>query len=229
LKNIDIEEIKTKVSLKKELRSHLDKDRPLMAENIGKNKSLRNQLKEIEKSITKEENSNNKDENKKIRYEFLTKSIDLLKAVSDKAMLKIKDEIEIQTNESFLKIVGSNEFDRVIISDNYSVDVQLEDSRMTDNLSSGQTQMLAFSFIEALNNKAGLNMPIIIDTPLGRISKENRKRIIKSVTSLLKNRQVILLFTDSEYDSSVATGLSKHLNQSFNISKVRNKAMIGKS
>ena len=69
-------------------------------------------------------------------------------------------------------------------------------------------------------------MPIIIDTPLGRIDEDNRVMIIESILSLLKERQIILLFTSSEYDTGVRSAIKKRLNKRFNIEKTRDVTTI---
>jgi DNA sulfur modification protein DndD len=84
-------------------------------------------------------------------------------------------------------------------------------------LSAGERQVLALSFVAALNNVSGFDAPLVIDTPLGRISKEPRARIAKSIPSCFPDRQVILLMTDEEYTEPVRDALSESVSKEFRI------------
>lgn len=66
------------------------------------------------------------------------------------------------------------------------------------NLSAGETQQMVLSFILALSKSAKINFPIIIDTPLGRLDKENRVGILNYFVQYVNNQQIILLSTDTE-------------------------------
>jgi DNA sulfur modification protein DndD len=61
----------------------------------------------------------------------------------------------------------------------------------------------------ALSDISGFRAPIVIDTPLGRIASENRKRIAQNLPSYLEDTQITFLMTDTEYDDNVRN-LMKH-------------------
>jgi DNA sulfur modification protein DndD len=65
------------------------------------------------------------------------------------------------------------------------------------DLSSGEKQLFAVAFIYALAKLSGRTMPFVIDTPLGRLDQQHRRRF---VAEFLPNasHQVILLSTDTE-------------------------------
>lgn len=66
------------------------------------------------------------------------------------------------------------------------------------NLSAGETQQMVLSFILALSKSAKLNFPIIIDTPLGRLDKDNRVGILDYFVNYVNDQQILLLSTDTE-------------------------------
>lgn len=70
------------------------------------------------------------------------------------------------------------------------------------DLSAGEKQLFAIAFIYALARLSGRQMPFVIDTPLGRLDKEHRRRF---VAGFLPNasHQVILLSTDTEIVGSL--------------------------
>jgi DNA sulfur modification protein DndD len=65
------------------------------------------------------------------------------------------------------------------------------------DLSAGEKQLFAVAFIYALAKLSGRLMPFVIDTPLGRLDQQHRRRF---VAGFLPNasHQVILLSTDTE-------------------------------
>ncbi len=67
----------------------------------------------------------------------------------------------------------------------------------TTSQSAGEKQILSIAIFWALNELSRAKIPLIIDTPLARIDKENRKNIIENY---YKNQgQIIILPTDTEF------------------------------
>nr|WP_232341132.1 DNA sulfur modification protein DndD [Halomonas pacifica] len=66
-----------------------------------------------------------------------------------------------------------------------------------EQLSAGEKQIYATAMLEALGKSSGRRLPIIIDTPLGRLDSEHRKRIIENYFPKASH-QVVLLSTDTE-------------------------------
>jgi DNA sulfur modification protein DndD len=95
-----------------------------------------------------------------------------------------------------------NKTDRLI-----GVDVSFAERRITlldafgeiqkRDLSAGEKQLFAVAFIYALAKLSARLMPFVIDTPLGRLDQQHRRRF---VAEFLPNasHQIILLSTDTE-------------------------------
>jgi DNA sulfur modification protein DndD len=222
IKDIDIEQVNSMISIKEECENSINIDKPKRDKLIGLNNGIKMSLRDDKKRLDNMERKNIIDENKKLRFDIINDAISLLKEAEDETILEMKESISQSTNDNFLNIIGNNEFEKVVVGNDYSVNVKRNDGRYADKLSAGQTQILAFSFIEALNTKAGLSMPIIIDTPLGRISSENKVKIADSISRLLKGRQIILLFTDSELSDNVKNTL--HSSTINNYSLIKNES-----
>ncbi|MEM2146931.1 MAG: hypothetical protein QW279_16330, partial [Candidatus Jordarchaeaceae archaeon] len=81
----------------------------------------------------------------------------------------------------------------------------------------GERQVLALSFMAALNSVSGFDAPIIIDTPLGRISKEPKINIAKNLPNYLRGKQVTLLMTEEEYTPEVRERLRPNIAREYKI------------
>lgn len=82
-------------------------------------------------------------------------------------------------------------------------DVELIDStgQFIDrkSLSAGEKQIYAIAILEALGKTSGRQLPVIIDTPLGRLDSKHRDKLIEYYFPLA-SEQVIILSTDTEID-----------------------------
>lgn len=68
-----------------------------------------------------------------------------------------------------------------------------------DRFSAGERQMLAISLLWALSKLSGRSLPIIIDTPLGRLDSKHRSSLVKNYFTKASH-QMLVLSTDEEID-----------------------------
>ncbi|EOC3628582.1 DNA sulfur modification protein DndD [Enterobacter hormaechei] len=82
-------------------------------------------------------------------------------------------------------------------------DVELIDENKTvinrKLLSAGEKQIYAIAILEALAKTSGRDLPVIIDTPLGRLDSQHRDKLINHYFPEASH-QVVLLSTDTEVD-----------------------------
>jgi len=82
-------------------------------------------------------------------------------------------------------------------------DVELVDENNTvinrKLLSAGEKQIYAIAILEALAKTSGRDLPVIIDTPLGRLDSQHRDKLINHYFPYASH-QVVLLSTDTEVD-----------------------------
>lgn len=84
-------------------------------------------------------------------------------------------------------------------------------------LSAGEKQIYAIAMLEALAKASGRHLPIIIDTPLGRLDSKHRQKLVESYFPVASH-QVIVLSTDTEIDRSFYDGLQPHLSHGYHLS-----------
>lgn len=83
-------------------------------------------------------------------------------------------------------------------------------------LSAGEKQIYAIAMLDALARTSGRRLPVVIDTPLGRLDSEHRSNLVTSYFPRASH-QVILLSTDAEVDQSFYKELSPHVSHAFEI------------
>jgi DNA sulfur modification protein DndD len=83
-------------------------------------------------------------------------------------------------------------------------------------LSAGEKQIFAFAILEALGKLSGRVLPVIVDTPLGRLDSHHRDRLVKHYFPEAAE-QVILLSTDTEVDETFFKDMAHEISHGFEI------------
>lgn len=177
----------------------LNYDNQVSEENISK------MQKELEKMLNEHENlkfdakvleiiGSLKDDLKNISNVFSTEMREILKESTTEIFKKL---IDIKDRNLVKKIEINNKFEIEIIG--------WDDTEITQDISQGQRQIVALSFITALAKVAAggsdkISFPLFMDTPFGRISGNNRDHLIANIPGLTS--QWILLLTDTELTAS---------------------------
>jgi DNA sulfur modification protein DndD len=153
------------------------------------------------------------------QIDFSDAALASAKMIKENIMEEIRDGIEEETQRLFLDFIWKDKtYSQVSIDDNYSISVR--DSRGSEaigTLAAGEREALALAFMAALNKVSGFNVPIVIDTPLGRIGVKPRLMIAEKLPKFLDNKQVIMLVTGTEYTHDVRGRLLPHVSKEYAI------------
>jgi DNA sulfur modification protein DndD len=100
----------------------------------------------------------------------------------------------------------------------FSVEIIRDKNHLVDKneLSAGEKQIYAISILEALARTSGRKLPIIIDTPLGRLDSKHRNKLIRNYFPNASH-QVIILSTDTEVDEDFYSELSKSISHAYRL------------
>ncbi len=83
-------------------------------------------------------------------------------------------------------------------------------------LSAGEKQIYAIAILEALARTSGRKLPIIIDTPLGRLDSKHRSKLVKYYFPQASH-QVVILSTDTEVDREFYQSLSTDISHAYHL------------
>ena len=85
------------------------------------------------------------------------------------------------------------------------------------DLSSAEKQLFATAFIYSLSRLSGRHMPFVIDTPVGRLDREHRRRFIATFLPEASH-QTILLSTDTEIVGSLYNDVKPFIAHHYDLS-----------
>ncbi|WP_273829377.1 DNA sulfur modification protein DndD [Pseudomonas sp. SBT1-2] len=144
----------------------------------------------------------------------------VLKEFSVRARVEKLKELESQFYTSFNGLARKENRHLSIQIDPDSFEVVLiDDEGLTlrkDELSAGEKQIFAISILEALARTSGRSLPVVIDTPLGRLDSIHRKKLVGNYFPKTSH-QVIILSTDTEIDSAFYEGLEESISHSYHL------------
>lgn len=178
-------------------------------------KDIEKNVKDLQAELAKEKKASEL----LIKKEFCEECIKVAKKVKDEIVEEVRRDIEVKTSSQFLDIIWKkNTYSRVLIDDNYNIFVKdIAGDDALGSLSAGETLILALSFVAALNEVSGFNIPIVIDAPLGKISRIPKIQCAKLLPLIFPNRQVTLLLTEEELTQDVRNELKPHMGKEYSI------------
>ncbi|MFA0847014.1 MAG: hypothetical protein ACC614_05555, partial [Methanobacterium formicicum] len=199
-----------------------------MREELNLESEIKSATKIVEKlkaERDKEMQKNAELEKMKNILHFCEKSLSASKKLKEELIEDIRIRIEKTTKEQFLKLNWKESFIDVKIDDDYDVTVIRKSGRISDanGLSAGEKLALALSFMAALNEISGFDLPIVIDTPMGRLDKEIKLNIAKVLPKYLENKQITLLVTGEEYSPEFRHKLSDRVGKEYTIEVTQTK------
>lgn len=137
---------------------------------------------------------------KRSTVSFCRRTLEHLETIRDRVLANMRVKVANLTSQNFLNLIWKkNEFSDVGLTDDYQLTVLKNGFNAVHTLSAGERLVLALSFIVAIRNITGFKVPLIIDTPLGKISGKPTKNIADFLSNFSNDVQVTLLVTDKEY------------------------------
>ncbi len=193
--------------------SKLNKDRDNYNKQLGqiegRIKQLENKIEDEEKHILvlgieysklETEKGKKKGEKDALYYKNIYAKLndvdDLRKSLAEIIGNRIREETRTETEHILIQLVKDpDQWKKVTIVDKSSgweINAKFGDTIIT-NISTGMTNILGLSFIFALSNILGVDLPLIFDSPFGNLDAETRELISECLPPIFKGRQIIFL------------------------------------
>ena len=135
--------------------------------------------------------------------------------------IKLKQHIELletTITEAFKTLVRKRSLlDRITIDPNtFSLEIHDSSGRIkpASSLSAAERQLLSVAMLWGLARASGRVLPIVIDTPLGRLDGDHRPNIIEEYFPEASH-QVVLLSTDTEIDQKLYNRIKGKLSNEY--------------
>lgn len=202
--NIDFKSLDDQLELRKSDKESINKKIILAQSQITlKEKTKAEKEKEYD-NLIKDDKSLLIDSKKLKKLEELLKEFQLL---FDRYTKKMREKLMQETTMIFKDLIDQkdrNLFGKIEINESYELNFyNWLGNKITQDISQGQRQIVALSFITALAkiaSKDTVDFPLFMDTPFGRISGNNRDNLIQNIPQLTS--QWVLLLTDTEFTYS---------------------------
>lgn len=127
-----------------------------------------------------------------------------------------KTMIESKATEVFRRITNKpQEYDRLELRGDYSLKVIRQDGSFVENekLSAGEKEVVAYSFITALNLASPDPAPFVMDTPFGHLDSGHRRGLLESLPEL--KVQAFLLATDRDLPPEERNSIDDHITKEY--------------
>lgn len=142
----------------------------------------------------------------------------------DEFSLSLKEaklaELSQALQSSFARLARKSDLISTVSFDPETFAVTIRDKAGTaidkKSLSAGEQQVFAIAVLDALLTCSGRSLPLVIDTPLGRLDSKHRERLVKEYFPRAAH-QVVVLSTDTEVDERFYEDLAPHLSHSYHL------------
>ena len=126
------------------------------------------------------------------------------------------------------KVNVTERIDITFDKDTYIIEAVNKDQKIVglEDLSAGERQLLAISIVWTLSEVSKVNVPIVIDTPLGRLDSKHREQLITKYFPQA-GAQTIILSTDEEIIGKYYKSLKPYIGNEY-LCTENEKAQSGK-
>ena len=215
---IEREEIEQEIAMREEkLEESEDADVGLVFTTLGEKKQNLSDLKEriknaegevkkAEKFLDERQDALNKaardidDKRRVVDALQLTRDVQVVaRKLVERLLQQRRDAIERHMTNVFQMVTNKKqEYNRIELAEDFAPCIVTHSGKMMkrNELSAGEKEVIAFSFIAGLNQSTHTNAPLMMDTPFGHLDISHRNGLLEALPKL--PCQVVLLATDRD-------------------------------
>lgn len=213
--DVDLEDLdKDRDQLRAALQSHRNRQGRLQ-ERL---ESVESEIESIKQRIERELEKDERSQELMKEVTWYRDARDRIQEIKQEMMTEVRQDVEDSLDEHYNGLTWKDEDYDLTVESDFNIRIEGPDGpRQIDRLSAGETELLALSFISGMTEVSGFDAPVLIDTPVGRIDQTHRAAIGSKLPRYLAGHQVTFLFTDSEYDDTVSSGLKQYLANQYKL------------
>lgn len=150
-------------------------------------------------------------------------SLKLLNRTKEDIMLSTKKQIGKYTKNKFFELIWKQDtFADVTIDDAYNVKLihNITNSNCLGTASAAERELLALAFTLGIHSVSGFSSPLLIDTPLARVSGAHRVNFTNVLLDVSNEKQTILILTPDEFSIDVRNLIYGEQIQQFGIVQI---------
>lgn len=197
----------------KQLHFEREKHEKLLKENYSKlaeqnlhYDDLKIKLEQSRKDLSLELDKAKECEKLNCMIKFLSKSYSIVKHIESQMMNNVREKMQKRTTAIFSDLIWKKGvYDHIALGTNYQLDLIHRDGySCVGSISAAERSLLALAFTLALHEVSGFNALLFIDTPVARVTGENRKNFAKVLKEVSEKKQLIMTFTPDEYSENIS-------------------------
>mgnify|MGYP002566978645 FL=1 len=217
LDNLDIDaidELNKEINEKQKLIKTLTEDNTILTENLKTYPIMINELNNLISQAIEDEGVKDDISDK---MDFCEE----IKLISN----KIHDELAVNIYQTLSKVVTDEyntihwkpDYKKIIVDQDFKVLVEKSRGNIVSatDPSTGSRNVLALTFMAALNSLSGFVLPQIIDTPIASLDLEMRSEVAKALPRYMEGKQMILLVMNLEYAGEFKTNIKKFVGYQY--------------
>lgn len=181
---------------------------------------LESRLDELNRTLSKAVATQDREEQSAEALQRAAQVQRVLEVYSEKLRkVKVK-ELSQAVTECFNKLSHKQDWINHIVIDPETFSVTLygheNQPLLKSSLSAGEKQIYAIAMLWGLGIASGRPLPVIIDTPLGRLDSAHRRQLVENYFPYASH-QMLLLSTDTEVDHTLFEALEPHISNVYHL------------
>jgi DNA sulfur modification protein DndD len=170
-------------------------------QGVKKFEEARKNIEKTKKELTSYSEKALEHQNNEHIVKSIARAQETLKIFKERLTLKKLTKLEGEVTECFRYLLHKSDLVHRVAIDTVNFSLSLYDPEGQNvpkhRLSAGEKQLLSIAFLWGLARVSGRDLPIAIDTPLGRLDSSHRHNLVERYFPSASH-QVILLSTDTE-------------------------------
>jgi DNA sulfur modification protein DndD len=150
--------------------------------------------------------------------DYAVRALETLTKLAQATVTRNVAAIEASILDSFRRLVGKAELiTRVRLAPDtleMTVDTAEGERQAVERLSAGERQLFAVAILWGLSRVANREVPLVVDTPLGRLDTYHREQLSTNYFPHAA-RQVVILSTDEEFDAALYEKIEDYVSRSY--------------